>query len=752
MKEKSSLYKWCIDNNRKDLINSLLKAEVDISAIKTISYGSKKILPWFCPKCKEKYDKLIKVNPNLPKFYIHTQQVQNKTIGNYGCPVCSSRFLVKGYNDLKTFCLMAENKGKYGHLIDEWSSLNKFDMDEVFPNYTKKVYWECKKCGYGANGEWYVEPNSRINNGNNCPNCSSEIRKSHAEKAVFYYIKKVFPHAVENYKIPETNQLELDIFIKELSLGIEYDGSYWHNKKPKKDQYKYEICKQRGINLLRLREKGCRNIPNIANQCYNLTLHNNKDLNNAINYVFKYIKTLTDKDINTPEIDWENDFAEIEELIELQIKENSVAKYQLLKEQWHPELNGKTTSDRVYAQSNTKRYWRCLECGYGTNGEWHVSPNSRIENSKDNKINGCPACANKVLYKGYNDFETRCNNEEYQKDYEAKYGKDLSTLLVEWNVDENSKIITQSGEPLTKNNILFGSSNIVYWTCSNPTCRYGKNGEWKTPLKTRTLSGHGCPVCANKIIVKGINDIATTHPKIAEQWDEEKNLKEYEITKYEVSKGSHLLAYWLCDKGHPSYPVIINDKTVKNSCPICRNWKVDLESYCGNKEKQKKYKEKYGRELKSILDDWHIDNKIKPKDIRYSDDKEQIFWKCPICKKKYTSTIRKKLRSVTGACHDCANIQRKISQRLKLPKEKTLAYANPEFLKDWHPNKQKNYIKELNLYLTPENTALGNHTDLIWWKCHVCGYEWQKDVRYRNQHQPKCPKCNYEKKEENKSR
>ena len=101
------------------------------------------------------------------------------------------------------------------------------------------------------------------------------------------------------------------------------------------------------------------------------------------------------------------------------------------------------------------------------------------------------------------------------------------------------------------------------------------------------------------------------------------------------------------------------------------------------------------------------------------------------------------MKSETGACNECAAKQRKLTQRANLPKEKTLAFANPEFIKDWHPDPQKNYIKELNLYLTPENTALGNHTDKIWWRCHMCGYEWQKDVRYRNQHQRKCPKCNY---------
>lgn len=356
-------------------------------------------------------------------------------------------------------------------------------------------------------------------------------------------------------------------------------------------------------------------------------------------------------------------------------------KYGHLIEEWHPDNIVKP--NKIALNYTKKVYWKCPKCGYGTNKEW---------------------------------------NEEY-----------------------NSKVIAKNGKPLTKDNITFGSGNEVYWICSDPKCKYGKNGEWKTPLKRRTISGIGCRACAGKVVEKGKNDIATTHPEIAKQWDDEKNLKEFGITKYEVSKGSHLFAYWKCDKdkGHPPYQVIVNDKTDKNSCPLCRNWKTNLETYCNNKENQKKYKEKFGRELKSILDDWHPDNKIKPKDIRHSDDKEQILWKCPICKRKYLSTVRKKLKSETGACNECAAKQRKLTQRANLPMEKTLAFKNPEFVKDWHPEPQKNYIKELNLYLTPENTALGNHIDKIWWKCHICGYEWQKDVRYRNQHQQKCPICKY---------
>ena len=728
MKEKKYLYDWCIENDRRDLIKSLRKAGVDEETIKTTRYATHDKLPFFCFECKEKYDELIKTNPNLPKFYIKEYEVQNKTINNNKCRICNPRnknSIISGVNDLQTYCLRKENQSKFGHLVEEWSSLNKFQMDTIPPNHTKKVYWECPKCGYGANKEWHVEPNSRINNGNNCPNCSSELSKSHAEKAVYYYVKKVFPNAIENYKIPDTDQLEIDIFIKELSLGIEYDGSYWHNKKPEKDQAKYQICKDKNIKLLRLREKGCKDISDIATNCYYLKSHNNKDLNNAIQYVFEYIKSLSTNDFIVPQIDWEKDFAEIEELIELQVKENSVAKYQLLKEQWHPDLNGKTTPDRVYAQSNTKRYWRCLECGYGTKGEWHVSPNSRIEDSKNNKINGCPACANKKLYKGYNDFETFCNKHEEYK-----------SLLEEWDEKENDK------KGLKKNNIKFNSTQIVSWECQK--C----HNKWKSKLNDRTVKNKDCKVCIGKEVKQGINDIATTHPEIADQWDIKKNLSESGRTKYNTSRGYKKKVWWICEKGH-SYDASPNDRTNKGTgCRYCSNKEVlqgfnDLETFC-NKEENKEAN-------KHLLKEWYKYNKYKPSEVVWGSDKVVIKWKCsnPECGHEWETAVRHRVtyiqkngkQHIGTNCDKCARKQKAIELRMKKTKGKELSKINPKLAMEWHPDPNKNYDEKRGIYRTPDNTTANNNYK-AYWKCSnpECGHEWRATVQSRNKG-ARCPKC-----------
>ena len=69
----------------------------------------------------------------------------------------------------------------------------------------------------------------------------------------------------------------------------------------------------------------------------------------------------------------------------------------------------------------------------------------------------------------------------------------------------------------TKNNgvtpadIPLGSHHMAWWVCE-------KGHEWKAIVKSRAIGGTGCPVCANRALLPGINDLATTHPELARQW------------------------------------------------------------------------------------------------------------------------------------------------------------------------------------------------------------------------------------------
>ena len=52
----------------------------------------------------------------------------------------------------------------------------------------------------------------------------------------------------------------MDIFIKELNLVIEYDGSYWHKGKQKEDKKKSNYILNEGFDLIRLRQKPLKKI------------------------------------------------------------------------------------------------------------------------------------------------------------------------------------------------------------------------------------------------------------------------------------------------------------------------------------------------------------------------------------------------------------------------------------------------------------------------------------------------------------
>ena len=76
-----------------------------------------------------------------------------------GCPYCSGRKVLKGYNDLQTINPV---------LINEWDYEKNIGLlpTDISPNSNKKVWWKCKK-GH----EWQATISHR-NNGTSCPYCS----------------------------------------------------------------------------------------------------------------------------------------------------------------------------------------------------------------------------------------------------------------------------------------------------------------------------------------------------------------------------------------------------------------------------------------------------------------------------------------------------------------------------------------------------------------------------------------------------
>lgn len=122
------------------------------------------------------------------------------------------------------------------------NSFRAFKFENVIPLFGEKEYtlkkekyeksiWKCKICSEKFE-DWYangIEPR--------CPICNPYLgRFSILEKQIVDYIKFLnIENIIENSKkiIPP---LELDIFLPEKKLAIEFNGTYWHSTECGKDR------------------------------------------------------------------------------------------------------------------------------------------------------------------------------------------------------------------------------------------------------------------------------------------------------------------------------------------------------------------------------------------------------------------------------------------------------------------------------------------------------------------------------------
>ena len=425
--------------------------------------------------------------------------VANRNYEN-DCPICQNKKILVGYNDLTTInpTLASEwNYDKNGILIPE----------NFAESSGKKVWWKCKK-GH----EWQATIASR-NSGRGCPVCNSERHTSFPEFALVYYLKKYGMDVIHSYK---DLGYELDVYIQSRKIAIEYDGSYWHKDKTKKELKKNARCKADGIILYRIRQ----GLPSLNDSSIDyLVQENQKNLEIILTEVLSIIIE-TDVDV-----DLSRDSIEIENLREYTEKSNSIlfSQPEIAKE-WNYEKNGNLKPEHVTANSTKNVWWKCQE-GH----EWQAAIGSR--NSRGHR---CPYCSGRYAIKGVNDLQTV-----------------NPTLAKEWHKEKNGE--------LTPMDVLPNSDKEVWWTCSN-------GHEWKAQIKTRT-KGSGCPYCSGKKVLVGYNDLETVKPNIAREWHPTKN---GELMPSMVSCGSHKNVWWLCKCGREWQARVDQRNNSKNrKCPIC---------------------------------------------------------------------------------------------------------------------------------------------------------------------------------------
>ena len=103
------------------------------------------------------------------------------------------------------------------------------------------------------------------------------------------------------------------------------------------------------------------------------------------------------------------------------------------------------------------------------------------------------------------------------------------------------------------------STKNVWWKCR--ICGY----EWKSVVRARA-KGSLCPVCADRAVLAGYNDLATTDPELLDEWDYEKNT---DTLPTAVSRNSMKIVWWKCSSSH-SWRAKITDRTIeRKGCYLC---------------------------------------------------------------------------------------------------------------------------------------------------------------------------------------
>lgn len=543
------------------------------------------------------------------------------------CMVCGNRIKISTYWFNKNIKLQQKGVNREGckhikpvRIGDSFGLLTvvEQDRDYIKPKSGRhEKRWICQ-CTCGREKS-ILESNLKALKSMSCGMCSTQI--SIPEKAVLFYLSTAFPNIQENYRPDFLEGKEIDVYIPELMIGIEYDGERWH-KDIGKDISKNEVCSNNGITLVRIREPKC--IVSEELSPYIITpkpLTNGSHMTEPIKRLIEFINEKFHMKLNI-DVNCLRDNAEICKTVFSNTQSKSLADlYPQIAEEWDYEKNAPLTPALVAAHSGKKAYWIC-EKGHNY---------SSVIASRTSDDCGCPVCSNvgMALYR----------NGMYIGEHSLE--KDAPEIAKEFNEQKNG---------ISADNIAVSSNKKMWWKCS--ICGF----EWQSKVNNRTSSlKTGCPDCAKKqgklwktrraseLLKNG--SLFDNYLELCKEWDYKKN----EVRPTELTSGSAKKVWWVCPKGH-SYQAVINKRTSSKptGCPYCLNRKV-LIGY-----------NDLATTHPHLLEEWNYEkNNIQPTEIT-AGSYYKVWWKCHYCQVEYESSPENRSSKRLG----CIKCRKKIKEEL----------------------------------------------------------------------------------------
>ena len=158
------------------------------------------------------------------EFTTYPSNIMNPTNGKHYCRVCNNKDRLLERMSYKERCLSVTN--------------NKIEPLEEYIDSRTPIAHKCNVCGYGTNGEvWLKIPVKNTLRNAGCPRCTCRITESATEKEIVEYISTFYNGTVEKHNRSLLEGQEVDIYLPELNIAIEYNGLYYHSTKFKDKLY-----------------------------------------------------------------------------------------------------------------------------------------------------------------------------------------------------------------------------------------------------------------------------------------------------------------------------------------------------------------------------------------------------------------------------------------------------------------------------------------------------------------------------------
>lgn len=272
--------------------------------------------------------------------------------------------------------------------------------------------------------------------------------------------------------------------------------------------------------------------------------------------------------------------------------------------EWHPVKNIGVDLTFIPASSKQKVWWLGKECAH----EWFAVVNDRV-----NRGTGCPFCTGKRLCAGFNDLATVFPDVAAEWDYNAEINEGVTPSNVlagnaakrgfvcplghsyiaslksrcegtGCNVCHGLVVLSgfndlASSDPDVASKWDYSSSLNAGLSPETVTAKSNKKFGWLcdkghsfvagTYVMTRVDSRRmKCPVCSNKVVIQGVNDLATVRPDLATEWDFESEVNKG-VSPDSVVAGGRRMVGWVCGSDHRWVAKLNNRVNQGQGCSRC---------------------------------------------------------------------------------------------------------------------------------------------------------------------------------------